>query len=463
MFNPTGQLFNILFLIFFLPTTSFGQTIETFTSSGTWICPAGITTVKVECWGGGGAGGSAAGNNSNAKRATAGGGAGGSYASSIIMVTEGASYSISVGAGGIAPVSSPLSFVNRQRSPPGLSSSISINENILVNANGGQGGLCGVATSSHSGANGGGVGNITGNIGDILFKGGNGSNSSSDVTAAGGYGGGGGSSASSTNNGISSNNRIGANAGAIGGGNGANGANFGTSNWAKSAAQGSGGGGGGGHSGQSIGPNFRGGNGGSGKVVLSYSAATLPVTLTSFYILREGIYNKLIWSTDVEINNLGFEIESSSDTRNYHKIGFVKSQAHHGNSSSEITYNFIDLSANGINKYYRLKQVDIDGKYKYSPIVKATEITSSTINIISCYPNPGKSNINFLIFSTTKEKIIMRIIDMSGKIQLNKSFELIYGKNTHNVDVSNLINRDYIVTLQNNSGDMLKLIHWCKL
>src|SRR3989339_71035 len=87
-----GVAFVSLLLI---PEKGFGQT-ATFNATDTWLCPQGVTSVTVECWGGGGAGG---GNTTAADGG--GGGGGGAYSKKInIAVTPGLTYTVTVGTGG---------------------------------------------------------------------------------------------------------------------------------------------------------------------------------------------------------------------------------------------------------------------------------------------------------------------------------------------------------------------------
>lgn len=75
---------------------SFGQATQTFSTSGSFTVPAGVTAITVEVWGGGGAGGGATGNPS-----AGGGGAGGSYVKNIgYTVIPGNTYTVTVGTGG---------------------------------------------------------------------------------------------------------------------------------------------------------------------------------------------------------------------------------------------------------------------------------------------------------------------------------------------------------------------------
>ncbi len=96
--------------------------IQTFTSSGSWTAPAGVTKADVKVWGAGGGGGSAG----NCSGAGAGGGGGG-FAESIVTVVPGTAYTITIGAGGTAGTS------GNNNATAGGNSSFST----LVTANGG--------------------------------------------------------------------------------------------------------------------------------------------------------------------------------------------------------------------------------------------------------------------------------------------------------------------------------------
>ena len=97
----------ISFLVFILSIiflNSQAQTVQTYTSSGTWVCPAGVTSIKVECWGGGGAGGGA-----NQTTTGGGGGGGGSYNVNTFAVVPGIIYPFTVGSGGVGTIYSGVS------------------------------------------------------------------------------------------------------------------------------------------------------------------------------------------------------------------------------------------------------------------------------------------------------------------------------------------------------------------
>ena len=153
----------------------------------------------------------------------------------------------------------------------------------------------------------------------------------------------------------------------------------------------------------------------------STSTQTLPVELKEFsVILNEKGEAELKWTTATEINNSHFEIERSFDSENsFSQIGKVKGQ---GNSSLLKSYqyfdglNLMDISANTI--YYRLKQVDYDGKFDFSPVVSLNlNESTTTSDLIVVNPNPFKDEIKI---SGVRELSSLKLFDPSGKEIINK-------------------------------------------
>jgi PKD repeat protein len=96
--------------------------------------------------------------------------------------------------------------------------------------------------------------------------------------------------------------------------------------------------------------------------------SALPVNLISFWGKRQSASQvDLHFRTASEKNNKGFEIWRSTDGFNFNKIGFV---AGAGNSQTNQTYYFQDLEAPQDQLYYRLKQIDEDGRFEFSSIIK---------------------------------------------------------------------------------------------
>ncbi|MCO5247440.1 MAG: T9SS type A sorting domain-containing protein [Chitinophagales bacterium] len=119
--------------------------------------------------------------------------------------------------------------------------------------------------------------------------------------------------------------------------------------------------------------------------------SVLPITLLSFTVEKDKEVALLKWTTVSEQNNQGFEIERSTDAKNWYKIGFQPSKSENGNSSQKLEYRFVDNLPMIGNNFYRLKQIDFDGKKENSPIRNVIFDEQRDIKI---YPNPAKEQIS---------------------------------------------------------------------
>ena len=138
----------------------------------------------------------------------------------------------------------------------------------------------------------------------------------------------------------------------------------------------------------------------------------LPVKLLSLQANLLGEKILLNWSTTSEMNNLGFEIQRSADSKLFEKAGFVKGN---GNSIQINNYSFTDCSADlSRTVYYRLKQIDNDGKYEFSEIVsvKKDRMTNSMIDV---YPNPFMGECNLKLESNIDGTMSYSLYDIHGK------------------------------------------------
>ncbi len=121
--------------------------------------------------------------------------------------------------------------------------------------------------------------------------------------------------------------------------------------------------------------------------VTGVSALPLPVELTSFTANVSGSSVRLNWQTATEVNNYGFQVQrkKANGKSNWEKVGFVEGA---GNSNSPKSYTFTDV-VNSAGKYsYRLKQIDVDGSFKYSDVVEVTVATPNKFELSQNYPNP---------------------------------------------------------------------------
>jgi N-acetylmuramoyl-L-alanine amidase len=143
------------------------------------------------------------------------------------------------------------------------------------------------------------------------------------------------------------------------------------------------------------------------------AAGTLPVSLVNFNGNRNGMDVTLQWTTNIEHNNTGFEIQRSNGNGAYGTVGFVATKAPDGNSSMPINYQFREANMAKDNSWYRIVQIDKDGT---RTVTSAKGVRGlEEISKMTVYPNPAKSgNMNVLFGSSAIRHIV--ITDLSGKI-----------------------------------------------
>jgi len=115
------------------------------------------------------------------------------------------------------------------------------------------------------------------------------------------------------------------------------------------------------------------------------TTSPLPTRFLLFTANKEGNTVVLDWATAMEQNSKGFDIERSTEGSDWTRIGNVNSKAVNGNSHVRLDYSFTDKQPLIGKNIYRLKQLDFDGKFDYSPVVSVVQ--DSKTNII-VYPNP---------------------------------------------------------------------------
>jgi hypothetical protein len=175
--------------------------------------------------------------------------------------------------------------------------------------------------------------------------------------------------------------------------------------------------------------------GADGAASMSFPSS-LPVNLLNFTSTLLNKTVQLQWQTTSEINSSYFLIERSSDGVNFSTIG---KQAAAGNSNSLKQYSFIDNNPQSIN-YYRLKEVDFDGKYVYSKILSVKMLQANALNIIG---NPVQNNLQLIIDNLQSSTNYLSIFDFSGRRL--KTFNAQTG--LQNIDVSFLSSGTYVLQM----------------
>jgi len=149
--------------------------------------------------------------------------------------------------------------------------------------------------------------------------------------------------------------------------------------------------------------------------LISIECAALPVTLKSFTAIRNNTYYVgLKWETAQEENSKGFDVQRKLSNGGWQTVGFVETKAINGNSSTSLTYEFIDINnTKGITQY-RLRQLDIDRKQAYSQIrsVRGEGQKGKTI----VFPNPSNDGKVTVVFEDKDAARNVSLIDVNGRM-----------------------------------------------
>lgn len=180
----------------------------------------------------------------------------------------------------------------------------------------------------------------------------------------------------------------------------------------------------------------------------------LPVKLVSFSGEKKANHNLLKWSTTTEINNDIFQIERSIDAKIFKAIGEIEGA---GNSTKNKQYKFSDYNINSIEKtfYYRLKQIDYNGKYEYSNIIAINN--EKDITISSLYPNPIINTLNIRLSESSGKKIKVRIFGTNGRLFLDNYISP-SDNNTFSINNINFPSGIYFVELTINNNIIIKKV-----
>lgn len=177
----------------------------------------------------------------------------------------------------------------------------------------------------------------------------------------------------------------------------------------------------------------------------------LPITLLSFIGKNESSSNVLYWTTIQEQNNNCFNVQRSTNAKDFETIGKVNTKATNGNSSVHINYELIDNHPQIGHNYYRLQQVDLDGKSNFSQTIELfREAKENNINI---YPNPTSSMLNVECKILDDEEINITLSDFSGrmlkKISSNHNItEIELGEIAHGIYIVQVIKNQQIISTQ---------------
>lgn len=174
---------------------------------------------------------------------------------------------------------------------------------------------------------------------------------------------------------------------------------------------------------------------------------TLPLTWISFEARRAGNNVELDWQTANEVNTSHFVIERAADDHSFHTISTIPAQVPSGH------YHFTDRGAPVTTLAYRIRQVDLDSRYHYSPMRSIREVSSAPSLVFR--NNPVITGmLSFDVKGYSNGNAVITIFDMSGKKIKSTEVRLNQRNQTIHIPVHGAAAGIYLLTIQ--SGNLFK-------
>ena len=188
------------------------------------------------------------------------------------------------------------------------------------------------------------------------------------------------------------------------------------------------------------------------KATIVATASFLPVELVEFKGRASEKSNTLYWQTATETNNSHFEIQRSGDSRTWKDIGQVKGV---GNSLQFHHYSFVDDKPLESYNFYRLKQVDFDGKFSFYKIIKLGHSKPE----ITIFPVPAQDYITVRLQELKRGSYNLRMLNSLGQLCINKTIN----ESVSKIDVVELAPGFYAVAIVDESGELIWIQRVMKL
>lgn len=178
----------------------------------------------------------------------------------------------------------------------------------------------------------------------------------------------------------------------------------------------------------------------------------LPIELVDFTGTTENCQHQLAWTTATERSNDYFSVEQSFDGLQFSQIGRVDGA---GNSDQAIDYQFDLELLTSEPAYYRLRQVDEDGTYAFSDVIRLeSDCGQPTASLVEVFPNPVTKALRINGMSSEQGKGKAVIYNGLGARVKTKEFDLPEGKFIRTIDVNDLPTGNYFIHFQGTSSEL---------
>jgi len=183
----------------------------------------------------------------------------------------------------------------------------------------------------------------------------------------------------------------------------------------------------------------------TGPDYIGEDGTDLPVELLSFDSKFDKNSVNIYWQTATEINSDYFELQHSANGENWETIALLGAA---GNSNMLIDYSFVDQNPLIGDNYYRLHQVDFDGKDEYFGPIYQNFANSDITTQLRIYPNPNTEGLLTIKTSSNMQYAdVIEIFDIAGRLQ--KTITVSEEVNSIQINISDLKKGIYIIRYQN--------------
>jgi len=171
---------------------------------------------------------------------------------------------------------------------------------------------------------------------------------------------------------------------------------------------------------------------------VGFQSGVLPVKFLGFNVARKANDVLIQWSTSEEVNAYKYELERSFDAANWNTISYITAA---GNSNNVNNYSYTDKGVGSKTAYYRVKQVDRDGKYSYTS-VRSIKIDGSNAEIKLA----SMQNRLVLQFpQEIKNGVSVRLVSLNGQVVKEQRIEQAFGQVILNTNIKG----NYVVSVSN--------------
>ncbi len=177
--------------------------------------------------------------------------------------------------------------------------------------------------------------------------------------------------------------------------------------------------------------------------------APLPITLKSFSATEKGNVNVINWETETEQNVRNFVVEKSQNGLSWSVLNTTTPNA-------SKRYGMTDNNPFATT-YYRLKNMDNDGRFEYSNIV-VVERQTGKFNITSVAPNPTSNDLTVKFETIDNVEVAINVLDIFGKVVLTQQVDAVKGINSTVVNTSNLPAGAYFLNVNNGVNTLTQRI-----